>query len=165
MCIPPAGRSSPTQSALNITQKQLTMFETMIFFVWQRYCIMTRGGKKLRRLCWVRSTPSLSRDTGAAFPYSLPGMRSRTAAFFNYLSPSQIAFLSLMTEGYYARMYLLRVHWRDDKQAVQTRYRGRIIFLGRACCSSSSLCICRGLSGLSALSAVLSVCLSVWLAG
>lgn len=161
MCIPPAGRSSPTQSALNITQKQLTMFETMIFFfVWQRYCIMTRGGKKLRRLCWVRSTPSLSRDTGAAFPYSLPGMRSRTAAFFNYLSPSQIAFLSLMTEGYYARMYLLRVHWRDDKQAVQTRYRGRIIFLGRACCSSSSLCICRGLSGLSALSAVLSVCLS-----
>lgn len=52
---------------------------------WQRYCVMAKGGKQLRSLCWVRSAPSLSRDTGAAFPYSLPGMRSRTAAFFSII--------------------------------------------------------------------------------
>lgn len=46
---------------------------------------MTRGWKKAQSLCWVRSAPSLSRDTGAAFPYSLPGMRSRTAAFFSII--------------------------------------------------------------------------------
>lgn len=46
MCISPTGRSSPTQSLLNITQKQLTMFETMgFFFLLQRYCVMTRGEK------------------------------------------------------------------------------------------------------------------------
>lgn len=77
-------------SPLNITQRKLTMFETMNF--WQRYCVMTgeREGERERvgkpgSLCWERSAPSLSRDTGAAFSYSLPGMRSHTAAFFSII--------------------------------------------------------------------------------
>lgn len=35
----------------------------------------------------MSSAASLSRDTGAALPFSQAGMRSRTAACFNYLSP------------------------------------------------------------------------------
>jgi len=88
----------------DITQKQLTMFETMIFGSDSLlYNDKGMGKKKLRSVCWVRSAPSLSRDTGAAFPYSLPGMRSRTAAFFSiiYLR-RKTAFLSLMTKAYYA---------------------------------------------------------------
>ena len=59
------------KTPLKIRQKQLTMFETMIFGEAVVYCVMTgEGGEReeLGRLCWVRSAPSLSRDTGAAFP-------------------------------------------------------------------------------------------------
>ena len=160
----------------NITQKKTTYHVGNDDF-WQRCCVMTRGQKRLRSLCRGRSAPSLSRDTGAAFPYSLPGMRSRTAAFFFsiiYLRRKKKRKKEKRDSFSYDKGLLcLNVFTHSPLEgrrsgAVQMavlRYRGRIIFLGRACCSSSSLCICRALllSGLSALSAVLSVCLSVCL--
>lgn len=154
-------------SSLNITQKQLTMFSKR-WFLTAILCSDT-GVNQLRSLRWVRSAPSLSRDTGAAFPYSLPGMRSRTVAFFfNYLSLSQIAFLSRMTKGYCAWMYLLIVRQEEKQGRCRKLHslRGGGLF-SWPCVQLFllSLYLCRGLllSGLSALSAVLPVCRVSWL--
>lgn len=83
------GCAFPSQAArrrhviFKYNAKQLTMFAKR-WFLTAILCSDT-GLKQLRSLRWGRSAPSLSRDTGAAFPYSLPGMRSRTVAFFSII--------------------------------------------------------------------------------
>lgn len=91
--------------------------------------------------------------------------QSDSRIFFNYLSTSQIAFLSRMTKGYCARMYLLIVQWQQEKQGRRRKphsvqgedYRfsaARAALLPLFVFDSACSC-----PALSALSAVLSVCL------
>lgn len=85
---------------------------------WQRYCVMRRrGGNKAQELMLGKigfvSQPGHWRSISLFTPRDA---QSDSRIFFNYLSPSQNAFLSLITKGYYAWMYLLIVHWQQEKQ-------------------------------------------------
>lgn len=112
---PQAARRRP--NLFKYKTKQLTMFETMIFgsdLVWWQ-------GKKTAQELILGKIVSVSQP-GHWCSISLLTPRdaqSDSRIFFNYLSPSQIAFLSLMTKAYYAWMYLLIVRWQAEKRAVQ----------------------------------------------
>lgn len=153
------------------TKTRLTVFERMIL---RRPCLVQwqGGGGRLWRLRWVRSAPSLSRDTGAALPFSLPEMRSRTAASFNYLSPSQIVsiFFSLWKCAW--DFFFLKPGWiysesvREAGGAADALQGQGCFFFVRAALRPLFVCVGPApVRPVCALSAVLSACLSVCLVG
>lgn len=175
MCISATGRSSPTRSFHINTRrgkkkkKKKSTHRARRDDFRRRYCFMT-GGRDAAPEVMLGETDSVSQPGRWRSSSTLaPGdAQSSSRIFFNYLSPWRIA-LSLMTE---ARFYA----WLQShivRHSEQTRRSGWIDFFPplflpppRPCAllPPSSLCICRACSncrGLSAPSAVLSVCLSV----
>lgn len=84
---------------LIITQKQLTMFETMIF---GSDIVYDKGGKAPELMLGKISSVSQPGHWRSISLFTPRDAQSDSRIFFNYLSPPQIAFLSLMTKGYYA---------------------------------------------------------------
>lgn len=78
---------------------------------------MCRWVKKQTRL-WCG--PSLSRDTGAAFPCSLLGMRSRTTAFLLqlFISVSDSVFNTRETKDFYVWIFFYLMYTREKNKTT-----------------------------------------------